>query len=81
MNLATGAVIQVDRIVDRPFGAQFLAALAPIHYGQFGGLAIKIAWFLLGLAPALLFITGLIYWWRPVKRKSSERTLEEVGVR
>jgi uncharacterized iron-regulated membrane protein len=81
INLASGAVMQVDRIIDRPLGAQFLAALAPIHYGQFSGIPIKITWFLFGLAPALLFVTGLIYWWRPVTRKSNQPALQEVEVR
>jgi uncharacterized iron-regulated membrane protein len=81
INLASGAVVQVDRIVDRPFGARFIAALAPIHYGQFGGIPIKIAWFLLGLSPTLLFVTGLIYWWRPAKRKSTASVIDEEALR
>lgn len=77
LDAATARVIQVDRIVDRPIGARFLAALAPIHYGQFNGVTVKIAWALLGLAPVLLFVTGLFAWWRPVKKKASRRTAEK----
>ena len=73
LDASTGRVIQVDRIVDRSMGARFLAALAPIHYGQFGGLPIKLAWALMGLTPALLFVTGLIAWKRPSIRKAAER--------
>jgi uncharacterized iron-regulated membrane protein len=76
---ATAAVVMVDRIVDRPIGARFLAALSPIHYGQFGGIPIKVAWALLGLTPVLLFVTGLIAWWRPAKSKSSQPAREETG--
>jgi uncharacterized iron-regulated membrane protein len=79
LNPATAAVIRVDRIADRPIGARFLAALAPIHYGQFGGIPIKVAWAVLGLTPVLLFVTGLIAWWRPAKRKSSQAVPEETG--
>jgi len=69
---ATAAVILVDRLSDRPAGARFLAAIAPIHYGEFGGISVKALWSLLGLAPSLLFITGFIAWRRPAKRKSSQ---------
>lgn len=76
---STASVIQVDRIVDRPIGARFLAALAPIHYGQFGGVPVKVAWVLLGLTPVLLFVTGFLAWWRPAKAKSKQRVMEQTG--
>jgi uncharacterized iron-regulated membrane protein len=66
----SAAVMMIDRLSDRPAGARFLAALAPIHYGEFGGIPIKAHWSLLGLTPSLLFITGFVAWWRPAKRKS-----------
>jgi uncharacterized iron-regulated membrane protein len=81
LNPSTAAVLSIDRAADRPIGARFLAAMAPIHYGEFGGLPIKIAWGLLGLSPLLLFVTGLIAWWRPAKssavRKPSQPAVEE----
>lgn len=76
LNPATAAVVAIDRVVDRPIGARFLAALAPIHYGEFGGIGTKIAWAVLGLTPMLLFVTGLIAWWRPPKPKASARPIE-----
>jgi uncharacterized iron-regulated membrane protein len=79
LNPATAAVLTIDRVVDRPLGARFLAALAPIHYGEFGGMAIKIAWALLGLSPVLLFITGLVAWWRPAKRKALDPVAPQAG--
>lgn len=75
----TASVIQIDRIVDRPIGARFLAALAPIHYGEFGGMPIRIAWALLALTPVLLFITGLFAWWRPSNKRSKIAAAEEVA--
>jgi uncharacterized iron-regulated membrane protein len=66
----SGAVILIDRIVDRPIGARFLAALSPIHYAQFGGIPVKIAWALLGLTPLLLFATGLFAWFHPKSKAS-----------
>jgi uncharacterized iron-regulated membrane protein len=77
---ASGAVMMIDRVVDRPIGARFLAAMSPIHYAQFGGLTTKIAWALLGLTPVLLFITGLIAWWRPAKSKPTQTVPKETEV-
>jgi uncharacterized iron-regulated membrane protein len=75
---ATGAVLMIDRIVDRPIGARFLAAMSPLHYAQFGGMTVKVAWALFGLAPLLLFVTGLIAWWRP-KSQSNQTAPREAG--
>ena len=46
------------------------AAAAPIHYGEFAGLPVKIVWCIFGVAPSILFITGLLVWWRPNRRNS-----------
>jgi len=81
---ASGAVLQIDRIVDRPVGARFLAALAPIHYAQFGGLPLKAAWALFAFTPLVLFVTGLIVWWRPKPKArqtiSRESSYEELAL-
>jgi uncharacterized iron-regulated membrane protein len=69
---ATGSVAIVDRVVDHPIGARFLAAMSPLHYAQFGGMTVKIAWALFGLAPLLLFVTGLLAWWKPARVKSPQ---------
>jgi uncharacterized iron-regulated membrane protein len=37
--------------------------VAPLHVGSFGGLPIKLAWLVFGLAPPLLFATGFVVWW------------------
>ena len=78
LDAGSGAVLMVDRIVDRPMGARFLAAMSPIHYAQFGGIPVKAAWALFGLTPVLLFVTGLIAWWRPA-RKPRQVTLQQKG--
>jgi uncharacterized iron-regulated membrane protein len=67
----TGAVIQIDRLADHPLAARVLAAFATVHYGEFGGVTIKIVWAIVGIAPLLLFLTGLFTWWRPAKRKQN----------
>ena len=67
---SSGKVLAISREADLPFGARIFAAFSPIHYGEFGGLPIKVLWSLLGLVPSVLFVTGLLTWRRPSRRKS-----------
>jgi uncharacterized iron-regulated membrane protein len=52
-------------------GEPFLRQLVALHFGRFGGLGVRFTWALLGLVPAILFITGFILWWRRVLRPRS----------
>jgi uncharacterized iron-regulated membrane protein len=49
-------------------GDVLLDWVGPLHTGNFGGLPVKLAWLVLGLAPAVLFVTGFISWWTRVVR-------------
>ena len=35
---------------------------ADLHFGTFGGLGVQLLWFLVGLGPAVLVITGVVMW-------------------
>jgi uncharacterized iron-regulated membrane protein len=48
----------------RTWGDAVMASMTPLHVGGVGGATGRWAWFLFGLAPTLLFITGSIAWWR-----------------
>jgi uncharacterized iron-regulated membrane protein len=48
------------------FGDQVLYWLAQAHFGRFSGVSVKIIWTVVGLAPAALFLTGLLMWWKRV---------------
>ncbi len=57
-------------------GDRFLRTVSRIHFGTFMGrspatVPIKVIWCVVGLAPVLLFITGVIMWWNRVLRKKS----------
>lgn len=41
----------------------------PLHFGYFGGMTTKVLWFILGLAPGVLALTGFWLWWR--RRRSA----------
>ena len=39
-------------------------AIDPLHFGYFGGLLTKVIWFILGMTPSFLALTGTWMWWR-----------------
>jgi uncharacterized iron-regulated membrane protein len=60
--------------------------LAYLHFGRINGIGIpcrgpglcdqttKFVWALAGLAPAVMFVTGMVMWWNRVLRKKFNRT-------
>lgn len=67
------------RGVNQSAGDVILSWIGPLHFGTFGGpgsagVAVKTLWLLLGLAPALLAISGfLMYWNRYLSKKWPKR--------
>ena len=64
-----GKVIQLFTPTTATVGDHFLGWLFPLHTGQALGLPGRILILLLGLVPAVLYVTGFIRWHQ--KRKSS----------
>ncbi len=57
----TGKVLQVtDATKSLSLGQTVLNAFTPMHYGTFGGIPTRILYVFVGLAPTILFITGLV---------------------
>ncbi len=52
----------------RTWGDALMARMTPWHVGGVGGQAGRAMWFLFGLAPAVLYVTGMLMWWRRVVR-------------
>lgn len=52
---------------DRPYDS-VTRFITTAHFGRFGGLEIRVLYTVLGLVPAVLFVTGFIVWWRRVVR-------------
>ena len=50
------------------WGDAVMSRMVPLHVGGVGGQAGRVAWFLFGLAPAVLFGSGFTMWWRRVAR-------------
>jgi uncharacterized iron-regulated membrane protein len=64
----SGAMVTQAAPRGRTAGDLIMAWAGPLHVGNFGGIGIRMAWLLLGLAPPLLFVTGFVMWWTRVVR-------------
>jgi uncharacterized iron-regulated membrane protein len=76
----SGKVLQVRDARSLKLGDAVLDAFVPIHYGTFGGLATRVLYVFVGLAPLILFITGFIMWRYRRKQKKLPNTLEKVSL-
>jgi uncharacterized iron-regulated membrane protein len=69
-----------EALDERP-GDIFLAWLSRIHFGRFRGnpwsAYLKATWAVVGIVPAIMFITGVIMWWNRVLRRKPRRELAE----
>ena len=64
----TGAVLSYDDTRNESLSSRTQQYFTTIHFGSFGGdgllgVAIKWVWVLIGIAPALLAVTGSIMYW------------------
>ena len=48
---------------ERP-GDAVLRGLVQLHFGHWNALALQFVWVAVGLVPVVLFVTGVIVWWR-----------------
>ncbi|MBR8827410.1 MAG: PepSY domain-containing protein [Gomphosphaeria aponina SAG 52.96 = DSM 107014] len=76
----TGKVLQVDNALQPSRAQAVLNSFGPLHFGTFGGLPTRIFYVFVGLAPAILFVTGLIMWWyRPKRNKNKSISVRELS--
>ena len=40
-----------------------------MHFGRYGGMGVRITYVIIGLLPAVMFVTGSIMWWNRVLRR------------
>ncbi|AYN68370.1 PepSY domain-containing protein [Euzebyella marina] len=69
----TGKVTTVTKVSEAGLLTQLDSMISPLHFGQFGGLPIKILYCLIGLSGPLLSVTGFIVWQK--KRRKKNRKL------
>lgn len=59
---------QVLEAAPRPALATALQVSQPLHFGDYGGLPLKLLWALLDLASIVVLWSGLVLWWRKHRR-------------
>lgn len=76
-------LLRIDDAREAPGGAQLLQTFYPLHIGAVGGILVKWIYAILGLAPAVLSITGTIIWYQRWRRTeiSPSNSTESVGTR
>jgi uncharacterized iron-regulated membrane protein len=67
-----------DKSLGLRSGDRFLRLVSRIHFGSFAGrnpiaVPIRMVWCIAGLAPVLLFVTGVIMWWNRVLRREKTK--------
>ena len=63
------SILRVDDAREASWGARVLQTFYPLHVGAVGGIVVKWLYVILGLAPAVLSVTGTVIWyqrWRTV---------------
>ncbi|HEY0731342.1 MAG TPA: PepSY-associated TM helix domain-containing protein [Chitinophagaceae bacterium] len=68
INAETGIVENKTVLSEQSLGKRLLSMSGPLHFGNWGGLPVKILYCLFGFTPALLSITGFVIW-RTKRRK------------
>jgi uncharacterized iron-regulated membrane protein len=56
-------ILSIEPSSEWPPSKKLLEFANAIHKTEWGGLPLKLVWSLLGLAPVLLFLSGLLIWW------------------
>lgn len=69
----TGAYISHYNLNEQGLGWKTLDSFRHLHFGQWGGLAVKLLYAFVGLLPLLLAITGSYLWWRRRRSRSNRR--------
>jgi uncharacterized iron-regulated membrane protein len=61
---SAGGIAKTRMIDENSASDRYDIINSQLHMGKFGGLGIKIIYFVFGLSGALLSITGFLLWWR-----------------
>jgi len=68
MDPYSGAIVMQQRTEDKTLFERWIDTADPLHFGNFGGLAVKIIWFIFGLLVSGLILTGGWLWLQRVAR-------------
>lgn len=60
----SGNVVRKTLFSNAPLSAKWDAAVKPLHFGNYGGIPLKIVYSILGLTPGALALSGILIWYR-----------------
>lgn len=60
VDAASGKVVKVLDFNNASFSQKFAAAVKPLHFGNYGGIFLKIVYSLFGLMPGILSLSGTV---------------------
>ena len=70
---ARGNVLGIRSSASEPAGVRVQSCFTPIHYGEVGGITVRVLWSLAGVAPLGLYITGFLVWFRKKTRANTKK--------
>jgi len=70
----SGGILQIHDPRESHWIERVHATLEPLHYGYFGGFWVKLLYFLLGLTPAILGLSGALIYADRTARKTRARS-------
>jgi uncharacterized iron-regulated membrane protein len=79
VNAATGVPRKVHDPRTAGFWSLVNGLMEPLHFGDFGGLALKWLYFFLGMTPAFLSISGTLIWLDARQQRRREAEAEAAG--
>lgn len=61
-----------------PWYVSALMLSQPLHFGDYGGMGLKLVWAALDLLTIMVLVTGLALWWKRRKMSAGQR-LRAIG--
>ncbi|MCS6286517.1 MAG: PepSY domain-containing protein [Nitrospira sp.] len=72
---------QIAAIRTMPWYITALSLSQPLHFGDYGGISLKILWALLDLITVFVLVSGLYLWWKKRKLSVEQLLTEEAPPR
>ena len=76
---ADGSFTGTAGLADGETGQQFAASIYKLHFGNYGGLPVKIAYIVFGIALSVVVTTGTFIWLNKQARKGRPRPVIRAG--
>jgi uncharacterized iron-regulated membrane protein len=67
---------RVTSVVEMPWYLRVLEVCRPLHFGDYGGVPLKILWAIFDIAAIIVLVTGLILWF--ARRKSRDEWIQKI---